>query len=230
MGGCSGVAENEIRAVLFDLDGVIIESREVIEEAWRAAALHHTGTRLSEEDIHEHVHGRPGSHTVATLFPDHTPPQRKEIWAHVDRIEETAQYRAVPGVRDFIAWLGTTGVPVGLVTSSWAEKIEHVIGLFDLDRVFATVVSRDDVANGKPHPEPYRSGCARLGVDPASTLVFEDALSGVRSSVAAGSRCIGIGGDELVRAGAVASVPDFTHLPRSARSFTAGALKVVLQP
>jgi len=52
----------------------------------------------------------------------------------------------------------------------------------------------------------------------------------LRSSVAAGSRCIGIGGDELVRAGAVASVPDFTHLPRSARSFTAGALKVVLQP
>jgi sugar-phosphatase len=224
------VAQNEIRAVLFDLDGVIIESREVIEEAWRAAALHHAGTRLSDEDIHEHVHGRPGSHTVATLFPDHTPQQRKEIWAHVDRIEETAPYRAVPGVREFIAWLGTTGVPIGLVTSSWAEKIEHVVELFELGEVFSAVVSRDDVANGKPHPEPYRSGCALLGVEPASTLVFEDALSGVRSSVSAGTHCVGIGGDDLVRAGAAVAVPDFTHLSRVAGAFTAGDLEVVLRP
>lgn len=219
----------EIRAVLFDLDGVIIQSREVIEEAWRAAALHHAGKQLTDEDIHEHVHGRPGSHTVATLFPDHTPRQRKEIWAHVDRIEETANYRAVDGVREFIAWLGTTGVPVGLVTSSWAEKIEHVVRLFELHDVFRAVVSRDDVAHGKPHPEPYESGCARLGVEPASTLVFEDALSGVRSSVAAGTLCVGIGGDELVRAGAVASVLDFTGLSVSTRSFTAGDDEVVLR-
>lgn len=203
---------NPFHAVLFDMDGVIVDSRSAIEYAWGEVLTRYTGRVLDEKTIEEQVHGRTGSHTVAALFPDHTPDQHKEIWAAVDAIEETAPYSMIPGIREFLADLGRAGFTVGLVTSSWPAKIAHVVGLLALDSPFSIVVSRDDVSHGKPHPEPYLKGCEQLGVAPESTLVFEDSLSGVRSAVAAGTRCVGIGGDELVDAGALAAVPDFRGL------------------
>ncbi|WP_051386376.1 HAD family hydrolase [Actinokineospora inagensis] len=199
-------------AVLFDMDGVIVDSRAAIEAAWATALAHHTGRTLTDTDIHEHVHGRTGAHTVAALFPDHSAAQHREIWAHVDRLEETAPYRMIPGVRQFLAALNSAGVVVGLVTSGWTAKIDHVVGLLDLPDPFAVVISRDDVANGKPHPEPYLTGCAAIDVPPERTLVFEDSLSGVRSAVAAGTTCVAIGDPALTAAGAIASVEDFTGL------------------
>jgi HAD superfamily hydrolase (TIGR01509 family) len=201
-----------IEAVLFDMDGVIVDSRTVIEAAWSEVMTRHTGRTLSAEEIHEHVHGRTGSHTVAALFPEHSPAEHREIWAAVDRIEETAPYAMIPGVRSFIAELNRGGITVGLVTSSWSEKIQHVLGLLNLPEPFSAVVNRDDVANGKPHPEPYLKGCAAVGVPTERVMVFEDSLSGVRSAVAAGTCCIGIGSAQLLEAGAVAAVEEFTKL------------------
>lgn len=199
-------------AILFDMDGVIIDSRTVIENAWRTAALRYTGRVLDERDILEHVHGRAGSHTVSALFPEYDPDQRKKIWCEVDQIEEKASYQPISGVLDFIAALRGTAVTIGLVTSSWPAKIAHVLGLLDLQDVFQEVVSRDDITRGKPHPDPYLVGCRRIGAAPGETLVFEDSLSGVRSATGAGTVCVGIGDDTLVEAGAVDAVVDFTGL------------------
>ncbi|GAB3488131.1 HAD family hydrolase [Amycolatopsis cihanbeyliensis] len=89
---------------------------------------------------------------------------------------------------------------------------DHVLGLLELPDPFTAIIGRDDVGNGKPHPEPYRKGCAALDVPAAETLVFEDAVSGVRSAIAARTRCAGIGVPELREAGAFDVIDDFTGL------------------
>jgi sugar-phosphatase len=212
------------------MDGVIIDSRAVIELAWREAARRHAGQPLSDRDIREHVHGRTGRHTIAALFPGHSEAERQAIWAEVDAMEETARYDPVPGVRELIATLSARQVATGLVTSSWPAKIRHVIAQLGLHGMFRVIVSRDDVARGKPDPDPYLTGCRRIGCRPAQCLVFEDSVSGVRSATAAGATCIGIGigGTDLIEAGACLTVPDFTHL--TATPDSAGTLLLATRP
>ncbi|WP_051830868.1 MULTISPECIES: HAD family hydrolase [Streptomyces] len=205
----------EVEAVVFDMDGVLIDSRPVIEEAWRSVVRRH-GRVLADPEIEEYVHGRTGDQTVRLIFPHHSDAERKAIWAEVDTVEEEAPYRAVPGADRLATRLRQAGVPVGLATSSWTRKIDNALGGIGLLDVFRVRVTRDDVERGKPHPDPYLSACRGLGVRPQRTLVFEDSVSGVRSAVAAGAVCVGIGGigegRALVEAGAVVAVPDFTAL------------------
>ena len=205
------VAPYEVVAVVFDMDGVLIDSRPVIEQAWGDVARRH-GRVLTAADLASYVHGRAGSETVRLLFPGHSDSERSAIWAEVDRVEEEAPYPAVPGADALATGLAGRGVPLALATSSWTRKIENALGSLGLLDVFAVRVTRDDVARGKPHPDPYLTACRRLGVRPQRTLVFEDSVSGVRSAVSAGAVCVGIGGSELTEAGAVAVVPDFAGL------------------
>lgn len=76
-------------------------------------------------------------------------------------------------------------VPVGLVSSSYRRLIDAALDGLGVDR-FAVTVGGDEVAHGKPDPEPYLTACRRLGVDPARTVVLEDAITGVTSAEAAG--------------------------------------------
>ncbi|MDO0924212.1 HAD family phosphatase [Streptomyces sp. TG1A-8] len=204
-------APYEVDAVVFDMDGVLIDSKPVIENAWRDVARRH-GRTLTSADLERYVHGRTGSETVRLLFPHHSDSDRSAIWAEVDTLEEEAPYPVVPGADTLATGLAGKGVPLALATSSWTRKIENALGGLHLLDVFAIQVTRDDVTRGKPHPDPYLAACRRLGVRPQRTLVFEDSVSGVRSAVSAGAVCVGIGGDELTEAGAVAVTPDFTGL------------------
>ena len=200
-----------IAAVVFDMDGVIVDSGPVIEHAWSEASRRH-GRVLTPVDIASFIHGRPGSETVRLLFPDRSESDRKAIWAEVDKIEEESECSAIPGVIDLLAGLSRLGVDIGLVTSSWPRRIEFVLDHLELNGVFKVSVNRNDVARGKPNPDPYLAAFERLGVDPWQVLVFEDSEAGVRSAVAAGAACVAIGDAGLVDIGAIAGVPDFTGL------------------
>ncbi|MDI5965626.1 HAD family hydrolase [Streptantibioticus silvisoli] len=214
----------DVEAVVFDMDGVLIDSRPVIENAWRDVARRH-GRTLDSAEVEGYVHGRTGAETVRMLFPEHSDAARKAIWAEVDAVEEEAAYSVVPGADAIAARLAQFGVPLVLVTSSWQRKIENALGRLGLLTLFPEVVTRDDVERGKPHPDPYLMAARRLGMDPARMLVFEDSVSGVASAVAAGALCVGIGGGELLAAGAVATTVDFTALStRSAEGLSAEGL------
>jgi sugar-phosphatase len=202
---------HEVEAVAFDMDGVLIDSRSVIENAWRDVAHRH-GRVLAPEEAERYVHGRTGAETVGMFFPEHTDAARAAIWKEVDTVEEEAAYPFVPGADLMTAKLSRCGVPLALVTSSWPRKIENALGRRGLLSLFPEQVTRDDVTRGKPHPDPYLTAARRLDIDPARLLVFEDSVSGVESAVAAGATCVGIGGGELVDAGAVATAGDFTTL------------------
>lgn len=195
--------------VIFDMDGVLIDSKSVIEYAWKTVSEEY-GKVLSLDDYEKYIHGRTGSETISLLFDFLSEEERRAVWKKVDNIEETALYEAIPGVTELVKYLYVNGVKLCLVTSSWHKKINYALSCIGLDNVFSHIISRDDISNGKPHPEPYLKGINLFDIDKSKVLVFEDAISGIKSAISAGADCIAIGGDYLKLAGAKENINDFS--------------------
>ncbi|TVZ39330.1 sugar-phosphatase [Alteromonadaceae bacterium 2753L.S.0a.02] len=198
-------------AVVFDMDGVLIDSAAVIERGWKAAAKLYN-REVSEDDIRNHIHGQPGPHTIKALFSDLPLSAQQEIQAYVIDYETTADYDAIPGVKALVHALYDAEITLALVTSAWQEKIDTALDVLQAHSYFPVIVQRDDVARGKPHPDPYLLAAERLGVPASDMIVFEDAHSGVKSAVSAGAYCVGIGDSSLVTSGADFVVSDFSHV------------------
>lgn len=96
-----------------------------------------------------------------------------------------------PGARELLLALNEAGIPCALVTMSWKRMVEVVLDQLP-DGVFATVVTGDSVSRGKPHPEPYLTGAANLGVDVTACVAIEDSTPGVASAEAAGARVLAV--------------------------------------
>lgn len=198
----------QIKAILFDMDGVLIDSNSVIERAWREAAEMY-GKTISDEQIVKHIHGQPGPHTIQALFSELPLNDQKRVQAHIIQVENTAEYEPIPGAGQLICSLHAAGVQVGIVTSGWREKIDRVTAMLNIQECVSVIVERDDVARGKPFPDPYLLASERFAVSASNTIVFEDSRSGVTSAVSAGAYCVGIGGDELKTYGARLTIADF---------------------
>ena len=102
------------------------------------------------------------------------------------------QMRLIPGSREFIRKAHKKGFKLGLTTSALQENQKRVFEMFNLGPFFSTIITGQDIINGKPHPEPYLKTAEKLGVAPANALVIEDSVNGVRSGKAAGCRVIAI--------------------------------------
>lgn len=197
------------------MDGVLIQSRDVIEFAWTSVARRY-GVAVDQAFITEHIHGRPGGHTMQALFGQFDEPQRVAIKQQVDAVEQVSTCALVPGVAAFIAQLKASAVPMALVTSSWRARVENVLQQHNLTSVFDSIICRDDVRSGKPAPDAYRLAAAQLERQSDECLVFEDSVSGVQSAISSGALCVGIGEDStLTDHGAARVYADFTALPVS---------------
>ncbi|EBI1835047.1 HAD-IA family hydrolase [Salmonella enterica subsp. enterica serovar Enteritidis] len=207
------------------MDGVLIDSRTVIENAWREAALMYK-RHLTDEDIQKHIHGHPGPYTIRTLFGDLPVSDQQRVQSHIIHVENTTDCELIPGVARLIESLGKAGIYVGIVTSGWRQKINRVIELLHAEPYISVIVERDDVTRGKPHPEPYILATQRLGIPASQAVVFEDAKSGVISAVTAGSYCIGVGDEDLMPLGAKTIIPDFQNVKLSRNSTDSFMLKL----
>ncbi|EFI2355971.1 HAD family phosphatase [Escherichia coli] len=202
---------NRIAAVLFDMDGVLIDSNAVIERGW-AEGAQMFGKTLTEEDIVRHIHGQPGPHTIRALFSDLSLEDQKKVQSHIIHVENTADYDPIPGVSELIQALHKAGISVGIVTSGWRSKIDRIMEMLQITPCISVIVERDDVVRGKPYPDPYLLAAERFHLAPSRTLVFEDSRSGVTSAVTAGAICVGIGTDSLKECGAVLAITDFRNV------------------
>lgn len=217
------------------MDGVLIQSREVIEHAWTTVAREY-GISVGQAFIDEHIHGRPGGYTLKVLFAEFDEAQRVAIKREVDAIEQVTNCALVPGVATVIARLREHAVPLALVTSSWRARVDHVLQQHDLMSAFDSIICRDDVRSGKPAPDPYRLAAAQLGRQSDECLVFEDSVSGVQSAISSGALCIGIGDDPTLTAhGAAGVYADFTRLALrlngvGAHGYADGALFINAHP
>ena len=167
-----------IDGLLFDCDGVLVNSDEAAAAAWNAWALEYAPGFDFDRDI---IHGRPARETIAELVPA-ADVHRADHALMLKEVETAPLVRALPGARDLLLALPTGRFTI--VTSAVAVVARarlQAAGLPCPDGL----VTFDDVARGKPAPDPYRLGAKRLGIDPRRAVVFEDADAGVESARAA---------------------------------------------
>jgi HAD superfamily hydrolase (TIGR01509 family) len=187
------VGEQEIQAVVFDLDGVIVDSEQVWDAA-REALARERGGRWHEGATQDmlgmsSVEWSRYMHDVIGL---EDPP--KEISAEVVRRLEATYREELPlidGATEAVARLSEHW-PLGLASSSNREIIDLVLELSRLDRFFEATVSSEEVQRGKPAPDVYLEAARRLGVDPERSAAVEDSRNGILSARAAGMRVLAI--------------------------------------
>jgi sugar-phosphatase len=192
-------------AILFDLDGVLVDSTASVSRVWAAWAREHG---FEPAEVVRLAHGRPSITTIRELLPgvDHEAKnrevERREI-ADVDGIV------ALPGARELLQ---------ALPSDRWAlvTSCTRRLALARLNAAGLAVpqyfITSSDIVNGKPHPEPYLKAAKLLDVPPADCLIVEDVPAGVQSGYHAGARVIGLRttcqGADLLRAGAKWIVKD----------------------
>src|SRR5262249_39783980 len=120
-----GRALGAFRAVLFDLDGVVIDTRQSVTDFWQAVAAEQNVT-LTADDFDSHVHGVPAVATLRALFPGLPPEQDGGILDRATRYELGLRYEEVAGVRALLRSLKAAGVKTALVTSGTSRKVEEV--------------------------------------------------------------------------------------------------------
>lgn len=176
---------NELKAVLWDLDGTLVDS----EPYWIRAELELAdahGATWTEEDAYAQV-GHPIIHTAAALHERGVPLSPEEIQAHLlERMREQVvtdglPYR--PGARELIESLSEAGVAQALVTMSFGAYVQ---GVLETATFFDAVRTGDQVTRGKPDPEIYLSAVQALGLTPSDCLGIEDSPSGVGALLGAG--------------------------------------------
>ncbi len=174
-------------ALIFDLDGVLLDSNAIYEHHWKAWASRNSVPFESIIAVH---HGRPVSATIREVAPHldaHV--QARAYKASLEAARSLEGARIFPGVLEMLdalppgAWAIATSAP-----ADFAHKLADHLGL-PLPRVFVT---GDDVLRGKPHPMPYLRAAEALGVPAAQCMVVEDAPAGVTSARAAGAFVIGV--------------------------------------
>jgi HAD superfamily hydrolase (TIGR01509 family) len=193
--------EDGIEAVLFDMDGVLVDSEPVHMRAWQEILLP-LGHPATEADLLPWV-GVPDRDLARHLAESGA----VDLAAETLLLRKGEVYRAImrrerpvpPGLREALETLAarlgagrTDGPSLAVVTTSPREDMEAVLGAAGLRDFFPVIVTGCDVARHKPDPEPYRAAIARLGARPQRCVVLEDSPSGVAAGRAAGCTVLGI--------------------------------------
>ncbi|MFE2288734.1 HAD family hydrolase [Streptomyces sp. NPDC059443] len=182
-------------SVIFDLDGTLVDSEPNYYESGRRTLERHGVPGFTWEDHSPYI----GIGTLETLK---ILRDRYEIQAPVEQLlaEQNAAYlelarthtEAYPQMRAFVERLHADGVPMAVASGSSREAIDAVLAGTGLDALLTTVVSAEEVAQGKPAPDVFLEAARRLGAEPADCVVVEDAAPGALAARAAGMHCVAI--------------------------------------
>lgn len=170
-------------ALLFDMDGVLIDSTPAVARVWRNWAIEHG---FDPVEVVGRAHGRPSLTTIREYLPsaDHFAENREVERREIEDVEGVV---FLPGARELLASLPEGRWTIATsCTRVLAEVRLRVAGL----PIPGHLITSSDVANGKPHPEPFLKAAASLGFDAQDCIVLEDAPAGIRAGKASGARVI----------------------------------------
>lgn len=206
-----------LSGVIFDMDGVLIDSHPAHKVAWRRF-LSEVGKDVSDSELAFVLDGRKRQDILHHFLGDLDEQQLSEFGRRKDEyfLALAGTIETVRGLLPFLNELEESRIPKAVATSAMPSRAHSMLTRLALKQRFSAVVTGQDVVHGKPHPAIFQLAGERLGVCPDNLLVIEDAVSGVRAAKAAGMKCLGISSGEharaLLAAGADYVSPDFESL------------------
>ena len=210
-----------LKGVIFDMDGVILDSHSAHRRAWREF-LRSVGCKPSEEELDYILDGHKRDEILRYFLGDLSLQQVKEYGNRKDEMLKrfSGGVQPVTGAVKLLCTLRDAGIRIALATCAGRQRTQSILADLDLLSFFDAVVTGDEVAAGKPDPSIYRLATKRMRKSPRHLIAVEDAVSGVQSARAAGIRCVGVATAErapaLQAAGAYPVVPSLGYLSLSA--------------
>ena len=205
-----------LAGVIFDFDGVIVDSHPAHLQAWKAL-LRSVGKDASDAEFDFVREGAKREDILRRFLGELTSEQIKAYGEQKERIFQSLanQIKLIDGVADFLAEAEAADLPMAIASSGNRKRVERMLESFNLRNRFKTIVTGEAVTKGKPDPALFYLAARGLQVEPAQILVCEDAVSGVHAAKAAEMKCLAIAANGrqsmLKEAGADVVMNDFTN-------------------
>lgn len=182
-------------AVIFDLDGTLIDNNAYHIEAFKAF-YDKIGKQFSVEEYKQHINGRMNREIFDYVFNTKLTPEQSE--AYTNEKEElyrelyAPHIKPIKGLIDFLNELESAGIPKAIATSGIVPNINFMFEHVPIRDYFLSVIDSTQITNGKPHPEIFLKAAASVHKTPADCVAFEDSMAGIRSAKAAGLKVIAL--------------------------------------
>jgi beta-phosphoglucomutase len=187
-----------IKACLFDLDGVVVDTAHFHFLAWKNLA-EKFGFEFTEQD-NERLKGVSRMDSLSILLeigkvnltgPEKIRYAEEKNQLYLQYIRNMTPDDVLPGVRSFLSELKESGILLGIGSAS--KNARTILERVDLVKAFDVIVDGNLISRAKPHPEVFSLGAKMLMVEPSQCIVFEDAIAGIEAAHHAGMKCIGVG-------------------------------------
>lgn len=180
----------ELKAALFDLDGVVFDTEPQYTIFWGSQCqLYHP----EHPGLEHEIKGSTLTQIYDRWFNGHLKQERDIITQRLNAFEQQMSFNYVDGFVSFVEELKKHGVKTAVVTSSNVPKMESVYRQRpEFKQLFDAVLTSEDFAHSKPHPDCYLRGAQRFGASPLECVVFEDSINGLRSGKASGAVVVGL--------------------------------------
>lgn len=178
-----------IHTILFDLDGTLIDTNELIIASFMHTFNHYNLPYTREEIIE--FNGPPLVETFSTIDPDRVEEMIDVYREHNLRVHNE-YVKAFPYVKEVLDILQENDIQIGIVTTKMADSVDRGLEIAGLDHRFDTIVTLDDVKHPKPHPEPVIKAMNHIGANPTTTLMVGDNSHDIESGKNAGIRTAGV--------------------------------------
>jgi beta-phosphoglucomutase len=206
------------RALIFDMDGTIVDNMRYHEAAWGRLLAEH-GLPFDADEFFRRTAGMASSEILAPLFPE-ADAARIDALGHDKELYYREAYgphvAPLPGLLPLIARATSHGVPIAVASAAPPGNIDLVLDTLELRPFLKTIVAPSQGYRGKPHPDLFLAAAERMGVAAADCIVFEDAPNGVEAARRAGMRAVAL--TTMIEADSFAG---FDNLVASAKDFTA---------
>ncbi len=182
------------RALIFDLNGTMINDMEYHIDAWTGILNEDLSAGLTREQIRSHMYGKNSELLVRVFGENRFSPEEMEHWS----IEKEKRYQKaflpklhlIPGLEGFLKKSVEQGIPMAIGSAAIPFNIDFVLDHLQIRKYFNAIVSADDVSISKPHPETFTKAANMLNTGPSQCLLFEDAPKGVEAGLLANMQAV----------------------------------------
>ena len=181
-----------INTILWDFDGTLLDTNDVILESWQHTYEHYYGKRMSVEHITK-CFGEPLLVTMEREFPDVPPKESAEVYREYQKDRAYTWARSIPGVFELVEYLKGKGYKQCIVTSRTTESTLRYLELFNKGHLFDGLVTCDDTDRHKPEPEPILLGLEKMNCSKDEALMVGDGVFDIKCANNAGVKSVLVG-------------------------------------